>query len=196
MPWIDQRLFDDVEHRHARVERAERVLKDELHLAAKPLQPVAVERQHVDQPAAIVERDRAVIGRHRAQQDLAERGLAAAAFADQPEAFAALDLQADVIDRDDLRRGAGEPAALADRIALADPDAFEQRPAGPRRPRYLLGHQMRRIAGGHLADRHQTLARLHVEVRHRAQQRAQIGMLGDGERCLRGCRSPRPRRGT
>ncbi len=36
---------------------------------------------------------------------------------------------------------------------------------------------MRRIARRDLADRHQPLARLHVEARHGAQQGAQIGML-------------------
>ena len=47
----DQRLFDDVVDRHARVQRAERVLKDELHLPPEALQSLAFERQDIDRTA-------------------------------------------------------------------------------------------------------------------------------------------------
>ena len=52
-----QRLGDDVGHRHARVERAERVLEDVLDVAAKALQRRLVQRQHVDRPIAAVKDD-------------------------------------------------------------------------------------------------------------------------------------------
>ena len=100
----DQGLGDDVVDRHARVERAERVLENELHLAAETLQLLAFEGQHIGQVAAVVEDHLALVRLQRAQQDLAQGGLAAAAFTDQPEAFAARDAEADAVDRHDPRR--------------------------------------------------------------------------------------------
>ena len=87
-----ERFLDDVEYGHARVQRPERILKDELNLAPKRFEPLCLERQHVNSLAAVVEGDRARIRRHRAQQDFAQGGLAAAALANQPQTFAALDL--------------------------------------------------------------------------------------------------------
>ena len=54
-----------------------------LHLPAEADEVVAFQRQHVDRRAMVVEDRRAGIGFECAQQDLRERGLAAAAFADQ-----------------------------------------------------------------------------------------------------------------
>ena len=56
-----QRLGDDVGHRHARVERAERVLEDVLDVPAKALQGGFVEGQHVDRAVAAVKDDPAVV---------------------------------------------------------------------------------------------------------------------------------------
>ena len=76
------------------------------------LSPSALE--HVDRPVAVVEGDGAAVRRHRAHQDLADRGLAAAAFADQAEAFAAPDVEADAVDGAHRRLGVlAEPAGFA-----------------------------------------------------------------------------------
>jgi hypothetical protein len=52
--------------------------------------------------------------------------------------------------------------------------AFEERRGRLRRPGRQLRHQMRRVARRDLADRHEPLAGLHVEARHRPQEGAQI----------------------
>src|SRR5262249_58165465 len=78
----DQRLGDDVEHGHTRVQRTERILEHELDLPPKAQQLFTLELQHVDDPAAIVELHGAGIRLHRAHDDLADRGLAATALAD------------------------------------------------------------------------------------------------------------------
>src|SRR6185503_13963052 len=93
----DQRLDQDVVDRHARIERAERVLEDELQLASESGELLALDGHDVDLAAPIVEHDAAGalvgIGLDAAHQHLRERGLAAAGFADQPQAFAALDIE-------------------------------------------------------------------------------------------------------
>ena len=81
--------------RHPRVQRSERVLEDELHLPPKPLQILALQREHVDQRPRSLKVIDPAIGRHGAQQQFAQGGLAAPALADQSETFAALDPQAD-----------------------------------------------------------------------------------------------------
>ena len=62
--------------------------------------------------------------------------------------------------------------------ALAHIFAFEQRRGRLRRPGRQLRHQMRRLAGRDLADRHQPLAGFHVKARYRAKQRPQIRVRG------------------
>src|SRR6202007_249072 len=111
----DQRLADDVEHGHARIERAEGVLEDKLYLAAIVEQLRAAESQDIDIAVAVAEADRSFVRRERPHDDLADGGLAAAAFAHQPQAFAAPDLEAHIVDCQHFAAltGAEEPA-LAD----------------------------------------------------------------------------------
>src|SRR5205085_5129641 len=111
------------------IQRSERILKNELHLPAKLLQILALEREDVDQSSMVVESDRARIRVHRPQQHLAEGRLAAPALTDQTETLASLDLETDRVDGDDARtrfRTAEQPA-LADRVGLSQVHAFEQR---------------------------------------------------------------------
>ena len=53
----DQRLDQDVVDRHARIERAERVLEDELQLGAEAVELVAFQRHDVGLAAPVVEHD-------------------------------------------------------------------------------------------------------------------------------------------
>src|SRR6266852_9227691 len=135
----DQRLGDDVKDAHTWVERAERILKNELNTAAKALHALAVKRQYIGRHTLVAEHHRARIRCQRAQQDLAQGRLAASAFTNQTEAFAAPDPQADAVDRHHLqtRPGAEQPAATQPET-LADVGTFEQRPGGVRRPRRAL----------------------------------------------------------
>ena len=137
-----------------------------------------LERQHIDDLAAVVEVDRSGVGRERPHDDLRQGRLAAAALADQTQALAAADLEADVVDRGDRAVGAAaEEAALAELKPLADVAHGQQRAGrvGIGRPR-LLGGQQAGARGLDFADRHQPLAGFHVKARHGVQQRPQIGM--------------------
>ena len=87
----DERLGQDVADRHARVERRVGVLEDVLDLPPDRLHLPQVELQEVGRVAAVVEDDLALVHRHGAHDRLADRGLARPGFADQAEAFAALD---------------------------------------------------------------------------------------------------------
>ena len=185
----DQRLDQDVVDRHARIERAERVLEDELQLLAEARELLALDGHDVDLAAPVVEHHAAGalvgIGLDAAHQHLAERGLAAAGFAHEAQAFAAHDVEADVVDGAD---GAGRAAAqhrfeegvgLADLEGLAEVADLEHRRVGIEGRQLVdLGLLLEEMArgGGDLADRLQALARRHVEARHGVQQRLEIGM--------------------
>ena len=97
----DERLGDDVGDRHPRVERAERVLEDDLHVAAEPAQLVRPAGR--DRPAA--ERHRAPRRPIESEQDAGERRLAGAGLADDAERVPGADVEAD----------AGEGVALGPR---------------------------------------------------------------------------------
>ena len=118
----DQRLVDDVEHRHARVQGAERVLEDELHPAAIVGQPVALQGQDVRRLRSLAEADRARVRRERPHDDLAQGRLAAAAFPDQTQAFAPAHVEGHVVDRpDDVLRPMADPAGIANAVRLGHP---------------------------------------------------------------------------
>jgi len=74
---------DDVADRHARAQRAERVLEHDLHVA--PERPHRLETQALDISA---QKHNRAIGRDQPQQRQPERGLAGAGFADDAERFA------------------------------------------------------------------------------------------------------------
>src|SRR6185437_12057800 len=90
-----QRLDDDARHRHARVERRERIL--EHRLDGPPRIGPAARRARGDVDAA--EADRAAVDRLQSGDGAAERRLAATALADQSERLARGNLDVDVGDR-------------------------------------------------------------------------------------------------
>src|SRR5258708_37887848 len=98
---------DDVADRHARGERAERVLEHDLHVTAE--RPHRLEPQALDILAEKYDRP---IGRDQPQQCQPERGLAGAGFADHAERLALAYLQADAVDRLDMSDGGAQQAAL------------------------------------------------------------------------------------
>src|SRR6185312_5498141 len=87
-------LADDLRHRHARAERAERVLEDDLHLLAQRADVALAERLQV----LAVEMDAAGAALQPQQRE-AERGLAGARFADQADRMALAERDADAVDR-------------------------------------------------------------------------------------------------
>src|SRR5512135_2971042 len=101
------RFADDVAHLHARIERAVRVLEDDLNASPQRQQILAFHLRNVD---AVVQ-DLAA-GRTLQPQDAAtRRSLAAAAFAHQAKRLAARHRKVDAVDRLDL----------AYQLALDDP---------------------------------------------------------------------------
>lgn len=99
---------------HARRKRRDGILEDHLDLGPQRLEFPAVELQDVERTLPVVECDRPLVRRHRPHQDLAYGRLAAAAFTDEPEAFTAADVEADIVDSAmPICRAAAEPAGAA-----------------------------------------------------------------------------------
>src|SRR5439155_18190640 len=98
-----QALADAVGDGRSRVERAERILEDDLHPAPEGLERPARDPSDV----LAVEDDPARCGVDEAQQDSADRGLAATGLADQPERLSPSDREVHVVDGLD---GADPPA--------------------------------------------------------------------------------------
>ena len=118
----EESLADDVEDRHPRVERPERVLEDDLHPAPQRPHVVGVDVGEL----VAVEHDGAGGRRRQLEDGPAERGLAAAGLADEAEDLAGEDVEVDAVDRvhgADLL--AQQPAD--DREVLLEPADREQR---------------------------------------------------------------------
>src|SRR6185437_1119898 len=95
----DKRLSDNVPDPAPRIERGDRVLKDELHAAAHFAQAFAPHGRQV----LAVEKHPALFRRPQLQHGAAKGRLAASGFADQPQRLAARDLETDIGDcMDDL----------------------------------------------------------------------------------------------
>ena len=121
-----QRLPDDIEQRHTRIQRGKRILKDHLHVAAQPLQGAFREPGDID-----------LLPRWRAEQHLTSGGLngpqdttrcgrlAAAALTHQPEGFAFVQCKAHAIDGAHVAHGAF-PKALANREKFLQLSDFQQ----------------------------------------------------------------------
>ena len=85
---------DDRTDRHPRIERAIRILEDDLHPAAHLAQRVGLERAEID----AVEADRARGGIAQADHRPARRALATTGFTDESERLALADLEGDAVD--------------------------------------------------------------------------------------------------
>src|SRR4030042_4587279 len=87
-------LSNRLTHGHSRVQRAKRVLKDDLHLFPEGFDFLL--SQPLDIPALV--EDGTLIGVHESQEAPADRGFAATAFAHQPQGLSRPDLQVHAID--------------------------------------------------------------------------------------------------
>src|SRR6185369_12683551 len=114
----DQAFLDDLPHRHARIERGERILENDLHAAAQwpHLLPIAL----VD--AFAVETDDAALVRDEADQRLPESGFARAGLADKAERFVLVQFEAQIVDLLELEEIRLEEGAALQREA--DPDVL------------------------------------------------------------------------
>src|SRR5712671_1158308 len=122
-PMHHDRLGDDLADLHARIERAVRVLKDDLDAAPQRQQLLALQLSDVD---AVIENFTG--GRPLQPKDApAGRRLAAAALADQPQGLAAADRKIDPVDRLNLTDLAVRDDPLGDREMHPQPPHFEER---------------------------------------------------------------------
>jgi hypothetical protein len=113
-----QRLADDLQHRHSRVERRERVLKNDLHVAPDRLQLAPRHRRQVHHLALVTEPDLAGSRLRGPEHHPTGGGLAAAGLAHQPERLALLDLETDAIDRLDVANGPAKQTTLDREVFL------------------------------------------------------------------------------
>ena len=109
-----QGFADDVARRHARIERGERVLEDDLHLAAIGSHLRLAKTG--DLPALDFHRT----GRRldQAHHGAAGRGLATARLTHQPQCLALADRKADAVDGIDLANRAAQQALLHRKVLL------------------------------------------------------------------------------
>ena len=117
-----QRLFHNLAHAHQRVQRFIRILKNHLHLAAQCMQLRLVAALHW----LAGKKDSAARGGLQSDDGERERGLAAAAFAHQRQHLAALQLQADAVQRTHNRLRL-KPARGPGRKVLVQCAHFQQR---------------------------------------------------------------------
>ena len=130
-PWMTSGSPTISQHRHARVERRERVLEDDLHLAADRLQLRAATAASGRPWSPSWRKQTSPLGRLRRPQDQSPgRGLAAAGLADQAERLALVDLEADAVDGLDLADHAAQQPAL-DREVLLEVAHLEQDRSAP-----------------------------------------------------------------
>src|SRR5262249_41733503 len=116
------RFADDLANPHARVERAVRVLEDDLDTPAQTAQRFPVQVAEVE----TVEQDFALRRAFELQDAAAGRGLAAARLADKAERLAAANIEADAVDGLDLGNRARNKRSLGDwEIFLEAADADE-----------------------------------------------------------------------
>src|SRR5215510_2794337 len=103
-------LADDLANLHARIERAVRVLEDDLDTPAQTTQRFPPEVCEAD----TVEQDFALRRAFELQDAAAGRGLAATRLADQAERLAATNIEADAVNRLDVGNRARNERALGD----------------------------------------------------------------------------------
>ena len=112
----DERLGDELEHRHARVQAGVRILEHELHVTAELAQALAGRRGDVVAAKA----DRAGERVDATQDRPAGRGLARSALADEAERLALGDGERHVVDRVDVADVLAPEAGAADGEADAE----------------------------------------------------------------------------
>src|SRR3546814_4913013 len=115
-----QRLADDIRDGHARIERAVGVMEHVLNATPEIEQFASGQSEHVHLALAVVIEDPSRIRGEGPHDDPAQRGLAAAALADEAEAFAATNREIDIVHGLDPGARAREERALADHVFLAD----------------------------------------------------------------------------
>ncbi len=169
---LQQRVVDG----HARIERGERVLEDELNPAAVIHKVRALEIGDVFQSLAAIVENLATLDAERAQYGFRGSGLAGSGLAHEAKTFAAADRQADVVERGHGPGPGAQERPLAQRKLLGDIAHLDQRLT-------RCDIAMRPVAGqvfGLQLDRangDEALVLVHVETRDRIQERFEVVVL-------------------
>ena len=111
-PMNDQRLSNDVFHAKARIERRERILKNNLQIAAQPAHVPAASRQQVAPFKANRSRSRL----NQSQNQSSQRALARARLANQSQRLAGLNVERNLIHSSDFTAGFPPERRFAMRI--------------------------------------------------------------------------------
>ncbi len=111
-----QRLADDVLHIHSGIERAERVLKDDLHVAPQTAHLAMTGRQQV----AALKAHAAGSRLDQAQYQPAQRAFTRSRFADQSKSFAGVNVERHIV------HGAHFPGGASPKHRLAQREDFRQ----------------------------------------------------------------------
>ena len=128
----EQGLSHQIEKRHARIERGEGILKDHLHLATQRPQLLPAQPAHVDHRAIGDPHEDLPARRLDGPHDAPCGGrLPAAAFSDQTERLAFVDVKIDAVHRADMAYRP-LPEALPDREELLKPGDPQQDSGGKR----------------------------------------------------------------
>ena len=168
-----QRLHDGVADRHARVQRGEWVLEDELDVSAKRLEGGPLQLADV----LAGKFDAAALAVHQAQERPSRRRLAAARFADQRQRLTRVEIETDLLHSMHPARNAAEDAR--GHVKARDEITHTQNGLHIVRRRRLrcridrggrAVHPQQRKAGRAIGALHR------AQARHRRQQRTRIRM--------------------
>ena len=172
----NQWLRDDIKHRHPRVQRRERILEHELHLAPIGQKFLFVQLGQINDLSTIVEQHLTGIRPQGTHYHFRQGRLAASGFANQAQAFALAHEKADIVDRQYfLGFATGEQTALAQLIRFGEAVHLKQRGFKLDRLFFPLCEQVT-SAMFDLAQRYQAFAGFHVKPWHCAQKCAQVIM--------------------
>src|SRR5216683_937123 len=117
-----ERLLDDAPHAHPRIERAERILEDDLHALARGPELVGGERDKV--PALEADVPRAWLD--QPQDEPPRRGLATTRLADEPQRLTRLEREAHTVHGPDHAAPPGEPGPAHGEL-LGEPLHLQER---------------------------------------------------------------------
>src|SRR5580658_4094636 len=117
------RLPDNVPHAHARIQAPNRVLKDNLHMPAKPPQTLAPVSKKI-LPLVL---HRAARGGNKPKKSSANRGFSAPRFPYQSQGFPRLNIKTNPVHGLDIPGRPRQHAALDRKISPQIPDANQRR---------------------------------------------------------------------
>src|SRR5437763_4377574 len=118
-----QRLSDEVFNSHSRIERAERILKNNLHVPSELAQFLAANRQQV----AAVKMNCSGRWLNQPQDEPSQGALARSRFSDHAKRFTSVDLQGNVIYGADLSFGPGSEETFCRQKCFSEILNFNQR---------------------------------------------------------------------